>query len=513
MLQLRAVANAHGLDNGQSSTDYDYVWTIQHQGDPVAATKVSMPDHPDQVSWYGEYIARHAPLSVSWLSQLSDDDRSLPGKLSGEARGLGSFGEFGQNIIAPFGDGTVCIWKVGRDIDKPDDRNGRILARSKAGLLCASDSKPTSRLALNSYHFTSNGVVECVSVDEPRNKAYFAVQNGLNEVDLETLQLTSYHRLPAPITVLSKADYPTPLTVGTSLSLHLHDPRSPGRLASSTGSDRLDTVALLPNFGTNSKSEFHRLISGDHPILVNSTHNACALSIIHPPLSNSIHIAGRFPSILSYDRRSFPKIESTIHSSASLCSLALSPSFETNDLVACGEYKSKGSLEIYSIPHNSETLTPVSNVINRTSASRSKLLSVATHGTRLVYSDGDGMLKWVEKDGSTLVRRWNINHYHEREAPRGLFGGVRGDDDDVARKILPLHEGSQSELAIWTGERIGIVGFRKNPRFGPSQDKEDQDEEGREEREMEGLYGDRMRIALERQADEVRFTRFLGLDF
>ena len=515
LLQLRAVAHLRteqGHDNGHSSIDNDSSSTILDEDVHTGWGNHRTPPHQEQVGWYGEYIARHAPLSVSWLSPLSEGARS-PGKLSGDARGLGCFGDHGERIVAPFGDGTVCIWDIGHDTDVHVDRNGRIMAHSKPGLLCASDPQWPSvpQLALNRYHFTSDGPVECVSVDAHRNKAYFAVQHGLNEVDLETLQLTSHHRYPAPISVLSKVDYPTPLTVGTTLSLHLHDPRRPGNRFSSAASERLDPIAMIPSLGDNRKYDLHRLLSGDHPVLASATHQPYPLSIVHPPSSNAMHVAGRFPSILAYDRRTFPKIESTIHSSASLCSLAVSPSPNANDLVACGEYKSKGSLEIHRIPHSSESHAPQSNIINRTSASRSKLLSVATHGTRLVFSDGDGMLKWVEKDGSTLVRRWNINQFSERESPRGVFGGVDDGDDDVVRKILPLHEDSRSELAIWTGEKIGIVGFRKNPRFGPWEGEgADDDEEGKEEREMEGLYGERMRMALERQADEVRFTRWLG---
>lgn len=513
LLQLRAVAHLRsqqGEDNGQSSTGNHDTSISQDESTYDSKRNNHRPAHLEHVNWHGEYIARHAPLSVSWLRPLSDNDRSSPSRLSGEARGFGCFGRDGAHIIAPFGDGTVCIWNIGRDTDPPEERHGRIIARSKPGLLCASDSHSTSLLplALNNYLFTSNGAVDCVSVDAPRNKAYFSVHNELNEVDLENLQLTSRHRYPASISVLSKADFPTPLTVGTQLSLHLHDPRTSVTLPSSAESERLDTVALIPSIGPNPKNEFHRLLSGDHPMLPSLSNNPCPLSIVHLSSSNSIHVAGRFPSILSYDRRTFPKIKSTIHSSASLCGLTSSPSIDTNDIVACGEYKSKGSLEIYGIPRTAESLSPVSSVINRTSASRSKLLSVATHGTRLVFSDGDGMLKWVEKDGSTLVRKWNINQFSQHDSVMGVFGGVSDDDSGVARKILPLHEESQSELAIWTGEKIGIVGFRKNPRFGPWRE----DDESMKEKELEGLYGERMRMALERQADEVRFTRWLGLD-
>ena len=121
------------------------------------------------------------------------------------------------------------------------------------------------------------------------------------------------------------------------------------------------------------------------------------------------------------------------------------------------------------------------------------------------------MLKWVEKDGSTVVRRWNINSFSERRKPRGLFGGpTELGESEVARKIMPLNDSSKSELAIWTGEKIGIVGFRKKSRFGPCIEKEE-DEDVRSMNEREEVYEDTMRRALERQADEVRFLRGLGL--
>lgn len=260
---------------------------------------------------------------------------------------------------------------------------------------------------------------------------------------------------------------------------------------------------------SNLNKDMHRLclLSG----LSYATNRPCPLSIVHPPSSDTIHVAGRFHSILTYDRRTFPKIECTNHTSANLCSLALSSSLGANDLIACGEYKSKGSLEIYRLPQSSIARAPVSMVINRLTASSSKLLSVASHGTRIVYSDGDGMLKWVEKDGTTNVRRWNVNQFVERKSHRGVFGSPEQDDGNVIRKILPLHEGSRSELAIWDGERIGIVGYGSKPRLGPWREEQDLDDRGKEEREMEDLYSERMRMALERQGDEVRFTRSFGL--
>lgn len=77
----------------------------------------------------------------------------------------------------------------------------------------------------------------------------------------------------------------------------------------------------------------------------------------------------------------------------------------------------------------------------------------------------------------------------------------------MARRILPVGpwEDPKGELAVWTGEKIGILGFRPKPRFEWEWDQEEM--EGREEREFRVM----MRKALEREADNVRLVRGLGL--
>lgn len=63
-------------------------------------------------------------------------------------------------------------------------------------------------------------------------------------------------------------------------------------------------------------------------------------------------------------------------------------------------------------------------------------------------------------------------------------------------------------MLLWSGDRIGVVGFRGRGRF-EAEGGEEGDGEGMEEREYAGM----MRRALERQADEVRFVRGLGVRF
>ncbi|KAI9874982.1 MAG: hypothetical protein M1830_009055 [Pleopsidium flavum] len=520
------------------------------------------PSYPtEKVDWYSEYIARHAPISMSWLQQPTSGRGERREKQ--EIRGLALF-ETDQErnahkVVAPLDDGSVCLWDISKPETTVGNHQGRLISRSKGGLLSVNgpQSQSWQDPAYTKAKMTSTGVVECVSVDSFRRTAYFAVQSGLNEVDLETLQIVSHEQYPFSISALSEVKYSLPLTVGTTLSLHLHDPRIGHNAKTSNHlSEGLDHVATFPA-SPRSQNDFHRLLSGDPILEPAPLFQPGPLSILHfnpvsdnPCQQGEIFVAGRFPSILNYDRRFFPKLRSTIHSGARLCGLTSLPypftSLEMDlmrqnqlstaaveelkarpgaTLVGCGEYNGKGSLEIYGLCseptidgnlHAGHTLD--STFKNRVSASRSKLLSVATHGTRIVFSDGDGMLKWVERDGSTLVRRWNINQYHQEEV-RGLFttSVLEAGSGDVALKILTPggnnreKQLNQDDLLIWTGERIGLLNFASKPAFSAVDFEESAEsvEEALRRRE-ECIYGQTMRRALERQADEVRFVRGLG---
>lgn len=484
------------------------------------------PTYPNEkVNWYSEYIARHAPLSLSWLQQPFSDPCGNGERL--ETRGLGLLRNGEDDIVVgPLDDGSVCLWNIGQADKAPDPKDGRIIARSRPNLLSVNGPDGTNwqNPSNSRAKMTSTGVVECVSVDKARNKAYFAVQSGLNEVDLNTLQISSYDRYPFSISALSEATQPVPLTVGTTLSLHIHDPRvgNNGRRSSYTYFKQ--PIDRPPN-----RNDFSRLHSGDPSSVLDyaSLFQPLPLSILHLNPSSTIYVAGRFPSILHYDRRFFPKLSSTIHSGGSLCSIASLPTPDSPTLVVGGEYNGKGSLEIYPLikSSSSKAAKEKSAVRNRASASRSKILSLTPHGSRLLFSDSDGQLKWVERDGSTLVRRWNINTYStsptDDSPTHDMFQGIFNNDvneGDVARKLLPVSSKERSEVLLWTGEKIGVLGFRKKPRFAPATDRAEEaqsadgvvdggNRDGLEERD----YGRMMRRALERQANEVRFVRGLGL--
>lgn len=199
-------------------------------------------------------------------------------------------------------------------------------------------------------------------------------------------------------------------------------------------------------------------------------------------------------------------------------------------LVACGEYNSKGSLELYGLSPRPELTTISSDsgagsrthnstLKNRQTSSSSKLLSVSNHGTRIAFSDGGGSIKWVERDGVTEVRRWNINSDKE-ETHRSIFGYSSNDSGsgDIALKILNTKAPGVSQtvntdnLVLWTGDKLGLLGFSSKDGFTSESFEESAKtaEEARKERE-ERIYGETMRRALVVQADEVRFMRGLGL--
>ena len=196
-------------------------------------------------------------------------------------------------------------------------------------------------------------------------------------------------------------------------------------------------------------------------------------------------------------------------------------------MVACGEYKSKGSLELYSLPADSAGFSDDKPAVfkNRVDAASSKLLSVATHGSRILVSDGGGELRWLERDGHTLVRKLQIKHHAPEDfSTTGIFNiSLALDTGDafgaVARKVLPTDENVRTgrvdsdEVLIWTGQKIGVLGFTATERFGGG----DWKNEGRKSAEekmrerAEGEYARGMGWALRRQADEVRWVRGLGL--
>lgn len=396
----------------------------------------------------------------------------------------------------------------------------------------------------------------------PNSPPYKATTDGftpdLIEVDLQTLCVVDLESYPWSITAMSAASPHVPLTVGTSLGIHLHDSRvkQPPRNDSNEFVDGLSTLSAQHFYERSLRNLFL-----DEPLPpYASLSQPGPLSILHlqrpgqeAGLSDHLYVAGRFSNILHYDRRKFPSIKDTIYSGASLCSMTSLPyPFSSTDselrrtgqlsqaqvkqskscenggrtLIACGDYNTKGALELYGLSsEGSAHLAPgeQNQSQNRSSASRSRLLSVVNHGTRIAVSDGTGCIKWFERDGFTEVRSCRIGHSEMAQGP-SIFASMPG-SDDIARKLLPTRgEAAASrdpgvndnDLLFWTGDKLGLVrvsaqeaGFTAED-FEGSEDVLLRQEERAKEQERRA-YGDMMRQALESQADDARLVRNLGL--
>ncbi|OTB05138.1 hypothetical protein M426DRAFT_57505 [Hypoxylon sp. CI-4A] len=489
----------------------------------------------EETSWYDEYIQRYGPIAVGWFEQPQIQSDSLRGPI--DVSGIALYNPSPNRnelfAVSPLEDGSVCLW----DVKGTRRKKGSIISKSGPGLLCTDG--PDADLSQRSK-MINTGVTECVSVDSQRHTAFFAIQSRLIEVDLKTFQVIGDHPFEWSITTLSAADPVVPLTVGTIHGLHLHDFRATpeyreihSRKGGMDFSHILDSKPLAP-YASLAQSGPQSILHLSQP-----KNNS--------QLSDDIFVAGRFSNILHYDRRKFPAITDSIHSGARLCALTSLPyyfsSIDSNycrrfmlseeqieksksvtgrTLVACGEYNTKGSIELYGLrsgaDDTSRSGTIVNSVLkNRQTASQSKLLSVINHGTRFVFSDGQGYLKWVERDGVTEVRRHKIGK-SERGDQRSLFGTMPG-SDDIARKILSTQITDQDgitrvnddDILFWTGEKLGLVSFSSKP--GPSPDDFDENSKTEDEvatEEAERMYNERMRLALERQARDVRFVQNLG---
>ena len=505
------------------------------------------PGYPDEhLDYYEEYIHRHAPLNVGWLSlpkaQISDKEAQL------EATGVGTLSasqnDRQDHVVAPLDDGSICIWDLSVRTTTESGGGGKLVGQSKRGLLTG---QPPDIASENHRIMTETGAVECVAIDSITQKGYFAMQDVLQEVDLATLQLISSKQYPFPITALSEARHGTPVTIGTNMTVHLQDPRDPAFVASETsyGGELIGGTIYS-----------HATLAQPGP-----------LSILHHDGigadGSSIWVAGRFTSLLNYDRRFFPRLRGTIHSGARIASLSSLPyplvprsldlvrnpdaSISTllearsqtgTTMLAAAEYKGKGSLELYGLPL-------VQPYQNRQTASASKLLSVAPHGGRIVFSDGDGNVKWVDRDGFSHVRTFNINdrppdptNAAQDAISYGIWSSTASEmpgQGDIVQKIIPTQAAAstvleassngrvdvnQSNILLWTGDgALGVLGFGYSNPLGESDDWHDAVEaqaesaEQRAREDAERQYGMAMRRALERNADEVRFIRGLGMGY
>lgn len=576
---LRTLIQPHpqNLSGINSSNDYALPSIGQRSR---AAAEWDPSYETEDVDWYSEYIARNGPISFSWTQRPVTG----PHRMLRDAMGMGLLRDWSfareDRVIAPLDDGTVCVWDMNYShSNSANSLKGRITGMSRPGVLMTDMSKRSDKTPLRSPPLEFLNVGECVTVDSMRRRAYIAVGNILNEVDLETLHVVHQQRYAWSIFALSQeTDYSVPLTLATTLSLQIYDARlsSPEEEAEISLRCEKTPGQYIPKSSLYSHPDcqvLQLLPNGQPPQRIRSPgpHQKGAdyaplfqpgpLSILHPPTPhvNTILLAGRFPSILCYDRRTFPRLQTAIHSGGRLAALASvpAPSFPVSDsnwqgkhtIVACGEYNGRGSLELYDLNfhgsdpqhEDSESQMQSARYQNRQSAASSKLLSVASHGARIVFSDSNGNVKWVERDGQTQVRQWNINtsrrqsrivspeDVDESDQVRGLFfTSDTSMRNDVVRKILPTDANlNGDELLLWSGDRIGRL------RFSNASDEDTDDEmndsmslDGEEvdltekqarrqskelEKRREQEYALRIRRALERQADEVRWMGRLGM--
>ncbi|GAO13461.1 hypothetical protein UVI_02016540 [Ustilaginoidea virens] len=495
----------------------------------------------ERVSWYDEFIHRHAGTCVNWLETPRIHDRGIQAIV--EARGMALYNPYEGTdglgtmlAVSPLDDGSVCLW----DVKGTRGQQGRILATSEPDILFING--PGSQNSKRSKKIDT-GVTECVSVNNGGSRAFFAVQSHLIEVDLNRLQVVSQESFEWSITTLSAVSEGVPLTVGTALGIHLHDFRRRAMVPHQVV-ERLDGPRL-------SETDVLRAIFDSRPLppyapLAQPT----PISILHLPrpgshdqVSDDIYVSGRFSNILHYDRRKFPAIAGSIWSGALIKSLTALPyPYSTVDaevrrlgnsacepvgrgkaegqgrtLIAGGGYKSKGSLEVYGLscgPESGGNATLQNSVMkNRQTAASSTILSVASHGTRIVFSDGSGFIKWFERDGCTECRHLKVGHSGAEE-PSSLFASMPA-SDDMARKIVSTRasdaadEPNQDNILLWTGERLGMVSFTASPLFVET-DFEAHEPEADAEDTQRHEYAQKMRRALEQQADEVKFMSSFG---
>jgi hypothetical protein len=184
-------------------------------------------------------------------------------------------------------------------------------------------------------------------------------------------------------------------------------------------------------------------------------------------------------------------------------------------LIACGEYSSKGTLEIYGLSPSPDLSgkMEIAGHQNRYTASGSKLLSVVNHGAGIAVSDAQGYIKWFERDGFTEIRRCRIGHSEglrntAADAVPSIFTRMEG-SDDIARKILPTGpvagggRVNDNDLLFWTGDKLGSIGFTTKAGTAPEDFFDEETFDARAEQERQ--YAEMLRTALAHQAEEARW--------
>ncbi|KAK9492760.1 hypothetical protein V1508DRAFT_397652 [Lipomyces doorenjongii] len=224
-----------------------------------------------------------------------------------------------------------------------------------------------------------------VKVDKLGQRIWISADNVLQEWDSSTLQKISQTVFDKPISTIcpNPGEVPQSVYVATQGCLHYLDSRLPMSSVRSTSVPTCDGR--------------QRVAVPGYPL--------CILASSFSP--NTVSVAGRFPSVLTYDTRNFPAILNSAYSGAhSLCAMSALPN--NHGIVAAGEYNGRGTLEFYgnvfSQSTDCNTLAAI-RWVNRYTASRSSLLSLCQPSWTselILAGSADGAIRCFDasKDGT-----------------------------------------------------------------------------------------------------------------
>ncbi|KAK9467386.1 hypothetical protein V1512DRAFT_261072 [Lipomyces arxii] len=236
-----------------------------------------------------------------------------------------------------------------------------------------------------------------IKVDRAANRVWITADNILQEWDLHTLCKINQISFDKAVSAFSPdPEQSSSLYVSTQTSVHYIDTRTPGLPHASVASVPGYTLSLL----------------------------ASSFS------SHSVSVSGRFPSILTYDRRHFPALLNSTYSGAhALASLLALPG--RRGIVAAGEYNGRGTLEYYG---NSDSSS--SSWVNRYTVSRSSLLTLAQPkwtSEYIIAGSADGAVRCFDTARQGLCCREVVGPEHPSEAV-------------MVSKILPINTATAAVL-------------------------------------------------------------------
>ncbi|KAK9240831.1 hypothetical protein V1525DRAFT_441740 [Lipomyces kononenkoae] len=265
-----------------------------------------------------------------------------------------------------------------------------------------------------SFAQTRNNELDGVSVsnlkvDKVGQRIWISADNVIQEWDCNTLQKISQTVFDKPISTISpnSNDVAQSVFVTTPGSLHLLDTRLP-----------ISTV----------HTSFVPTIGGSQPAVVPG-YPLCILASSFSP--KTVSVAGRFPSVLTYDSRNFPTILNSAYSGAhSLCAMSVLPN--NRGIVVAGEYNGRGTLEFYGNIFSPSTACNTTRWVNRYTAARSSLLSLCQPSWTselILAGSADGAIRCFDasRDGTYI-----------RELIGNETGGTNWGESIMITDILPI---------------------------------------------------------------------------